>query len=210
MAKRVSDEDKQRAQALFALGKSFREIASDLDGRVSPAWISKQARDEGWLRGVLPERLVTPDTPQIFESANATADEVAANNAKLSAVQKRRWIDQKAGLADRLGEKIGVLLDQMFLPVTLKEVKVAGGVVEIVEVPLSEPPPSDKARLATALAILVDKASLLAGDATSRVETASLSKEQAQERLGFLRSEFEERLERRRAEAEKKTGAQTG
>lgn len=212
MAKRVSEEDKQRAQGLFALGKSFREIASELGGRVSPAWISAKARDEGWLRGVLPEGMVTENQPQIYESANANAEEVAANTTKLTEAVRRRWVDQKAALADQFGEKIAVLLDRAFSPYIVKDVKLVGlgnGLQQptLTEVPLDMPPPADQVKILTGLAILVDKASLLSGDATSRVETASLNKDQLADRLSHIRDEVAEarkRAEEARAESSKK------
>lgn len=215
MGKQVSDDDHQRAQALFAIGRTLREISDALGRRVSPSWISRHSREENWQRGILPESHVTPDNPQIYESANATAEEMSTNTDKLQEGNRRRWIEHKGELADEFGEKIRLLLDRAFSPCTLKEQKLVGQGggeqrVTLVETELELPPPADQVKLITGVAILVDKASLLVGDATSRVETASLSKEQAQERLGFLRSEFEERLERRRAEAEKKTGEQTG
>jgi hypothetical protein len=75
-----------------------------------------------------------------------------------------------------------------------------GSSVEIVEIEMSEPSPADKKHLATALAILVDKASLLVGDATSRVETSSMTADQQRERLEHIKSEFEKR---RQAELDK-------
>lgn len=209
MSKRVSDEDKQRAQGLFAIGKSYRDIASDLEGRVSAAWLSKTARAEGWLRGVLPDSLITPDTPQIFESAAATPDERNTNTDYMSAAMKRKFSERKAEIADQLADGVVRLYGQMFSPHVLKEAKlrnVGDGVqkLEIVEIPMSEPSPADKKHLATALAILVDKASLLVGDATSRVETASLNPAQLQERLGNVADE----LAARRAAAEAETAKQ--
>lgn len=214
MAKNVSDDDRQRAQALFAIGKSLREISDALSGRVSPSWISRQARELNWQRGVLPESHVTPDNPQIYESANATADEVAANNRKLQESNNRRWIEHKGELADEFGEKIRLLLDRAFAPCVLKEQKVVGqggGVqaVELVETELELPPPADQVKLLTGVAILVDKASLLVGDATSRVETSSLSREQAIDRAKFIRNEVEERRLRKEAEMRER-GEQTG
>lgn len=198
MAGRVSDEDKQRAQALFAIGKSVRDISAQLEGRVSPAWVSKAARDYGWVRGILPEAMVGPDQPQIFESANATAAEMSRNTDKLAESVKRRWVDQKAILADRFGQKIEVLLDRAFSPYTVKDVKLVGQgegrqQPTLTEIPLDMPPPADQVKLLTGLAILVDKASLLSGDATSRVETASLNKEQLADRLTHFRDEIAER-----------------
>jgi len=209
MGKRVSDEDWQRAEALYAIGKTFRQICTQLEGRVSPSALSSRARDKGWLKGVLPERLISEDTPQVFERADAGPDEVARNTDKLQEAQRRRWVDQKAILADRFGQKIEVLLDRAFSPYTVKDVKLVGQgegrqQPTLTEIPLDMPPPADQVKLLTGLAILVDKASLLSGDATSRVETASLNKEQLADRLTHFRDEI---AERRKAAEEAATAA---
>lgn len=214
MARKVSAEDKQRAQALFAIGKTFREIGKEVG--YSAAAISNWARDEGWLKGVLPDKLIGPETPQIYESANASADEREENTKRLEAAVRRRWVDNKAELADKFGERIEQLLDRAFSPAVLKEQKVVGvggGVQEVrlVETELHLPPPADQVKLLTGVAILVDKASLLVGDATSRVETAQLKPEQLQERLAHVADEVAARREKAAAEARKREAeGQTG
>lgn len=214
MARKVSAEDKQRAQALFAIGKTFREIGKEVG--YSAAAISNWARDEGWLKGVLPDKLIGPETPQIYESANASADEREENTKRLEAAVRRRWVDNKAELADKFGERIEQLLDRAFSPAVLKEQKVVGvggGVQEVrlVETELQLPPPADQVKLLTGVAILVDKASLLVGDATSRVETAQLKPEQLQERLAHVADEVAARREKAAAEARKREAeGQTG
>jgi hypothetical protein len=215
MARKVSAEDKQRAQALFAIGKTFREIGKEIG--YSAAAVSNWARDEGWLKGVLPEKLLGPDTPQIYESANASADERDENTKRLDAAVRRRWVDHKSELADEFGEKIRELLDRAFAPCVLKEVKVvagpqgAGSAVEIVEVPLSLPPPADQVKLLTGVAILVDKASLLAGDVTSRTETSALQPGQLKARLEHVSDEVAARREKAAADAAKREAeGQTG
>jgi hypothetical protein len=215
MGKRVSAEDKQRAQALFAIGKSYRDIGKEIGA--SAASVSNWARDEGWLKGVLPEKLLGPDTPQVYESANATVEERATNTDKLAEAVRRRWVDHKSELADEFGEKIRELLDRAFAPCVLKEVKVvagpqgAGSAVEIVEIPLSLPPPADQVKLLTGVAILVDKASLLVGDATSRTETSALQPGQLKDRLGHVADEVAARREKAEADAAKREAeGQTG
>lgn len=213
MAKQVSDDDRQRAQAMFALSKSLRDISAALDGRVSPSWISRIAREENWQRGVLPEKFVTPEQPQIYESADASAEERDENNKRLQAAAHRRWLDHKAQLADEFGERIHELLERAFAPCVLKEVKVvagpqgAGSAVEIVEVPMHLPPPADQVKLLTGVAILVDKASLLSGDATSRVETSSLAPDDLRKQLAHVRDEVAERRRQVEAEAAKRAEA---
>lgn len=204
MPKRVSDEDRALAQKLFAQGLSSRDVSNQLGSRVSPSWVQRTSATEGWLRGVLPPDLITEDNPQIYESVKAEPDEQNANTAKLEAATRRKFAQRKLDLADRMAGKIDVLLDQMFGQHVVKEIKLVGmggGVqeVKLVEVALDEPSPTDKKHLATTLAILVDKASLLVGDATSRVETAKLSGTEVADRLKHFRDELEER--RRQAEA---------
>lgn len=199
MGKRASEDDVQRAQALYAAGKSYRDIASDLGGRFSAQTICNWARKDNWQRGILPEAYVTPDTPQIYESANATPQEMSVNTDKFQEASRRRWASHKADLADEFGERIQQLLDRAFAPCIQKEVKVvpgpqgAGSQVQLVEVPLSLPTPADQVKLLTGVAILVDKASLLSGDATSRVETAKLNSSEAAERLQHVRNDIAER-----------------
>lgn len=212
MPKKVSAEDQDTAKALFSQGMPVRAIASALEGRVSAAWVSKMARDNGWVKGILPDHLVSPDSPQIYESANATPQEMAGNTDKMQEAVRRRWVDHKAELADKFGERIAELLERAFSPYIVQEVKLVGmggGVQQptLTKVELSQPPPQEQVRLLTGLAILVDKASLLSGDATSRVETASLNKGQLIDRLAHIKDEVgaaRERAEAARAEAASK------
>jgi hypothetical protein len=193
MPKKVSEEDKQRARDMFAQGISYRDIGKAIG--CSAASISGWAHAEGWLRGILPTELVTEQQPQIFEPVDATAEEADRNTEKLHAVNRRRWEDRKRELADMCADGAGRIYAQIFEPHTLKEVKTVGmgnGVQELrmVEIPLKEPTPAEKKALATTMAILIDKASLLAGDATSRTETSSLSRGQAEDRIRHIRDEL--------------------
>lgn len=208
--KRATDEDRARAKILFEQGSSLRDIAAAVD--VSAATVSNWARKGNWLRGLLPAEHVTEGQPQIYESANATPDEMSGNTDKLQEAARRRWVDHKAELADRFGEKIAILLDRAFSPYVVQEVKLVGmgnGLQQptLTKVPLDMPPPADQVKIMTSLAILVDKASLLSGDATSRVETASLNKGQLEERLSHIRDEVgaaRDRAAAARAEAASK------
>lgn len=207
MPKRVSTEDRLRARELFAAGRTLGEIASELDGRVSPSWVSRIAREEGWVKGIIPPEKLAPGQEQIWEAANATPEEMSANTDKLQEANRRRWLDKKAELAAVFGEKIDLLLERAFSPHTLKEVKavgMGGGVQDLrmVEIALNLPTPADQVKLLTGVAILVDKASLLSGDATQRVETSSLTKEQVADRLKHYRDELGKRRAQATAEAE--------
>lgn len=196
MPKKVPDEVRQTARRLFEQGRTSREIVTALGGQVSTAWVSENSRKEGWLRGILPEDQVSADNPQIFESANASPQEMSANTDKLQEANRRRWASHKADLADEFGERIQQLLARAFAPCVLKEIKVvpgpqgAGSKVQLVEVPLNLPSPADQVKLLTGVAILVDKASLLSGDATSRVETAKLNPGEVTDRLKHIRDDL--------------------
>lgn len=213
MPRKVSDEDRIKAHQLFTEGRTSREIISELEGRVSAGWISTTSRAEGWLRGVLPTELLSDEQPQIFERAGASAEEMAANNEKFQEANRRRWLDKKAELAAVFGEKIDLLLERAFSPHVLKEVKavgMGGGVQDLrmVEVQLNLPTPADQVKLITGVAILVDKASLLSGDATSRVETGNMTPEQSKDRLKHFADELAKRRQAAEAKADntRKTG----
>jgi hypothetical protein len=103
-------------------------------------------------------------------------------------------------------------MDRAFSPCIQKEVKVvpgpqgAGSAVQLIEVPLNLPTPADQVKLLTGVAILVDKASLLSGDATSRVETAKLSGTELDAQLKYRRDE----IARRREQKQRIESASTG
>jgi hypothetical protein len=207
MPKQIPDDVRQTARRLFEQGRTSREIVTALGGQVSTAWVSENSRKEGWLRGILPEDQVTADNPQIFESANATAQEMSRNTDKFQEASRRRWAAHKADLADEFGERIRQLMDRAFSPCIQKEVKVvpgpqgAGSAVQLIEVPLNLPTPADQVKLLTGVAILVDKASLLSGDATSRVETAKLSGTELDAQLKYRRDEIARRREQKQLPA---------
>lgn len=198
MAKKVSVEDRAMAQQLWGQGMSSRDISERMGGRVSPSWVAMHARQEGWLRGVLPPELISDDTPQVYESSKSTPDEKQNNTAALEAASRRKFVEQKQRLAMRMVGKVDTLLDQMFgehLITDIKALGVGGGAqeVKIIQVRLPEPSPTDKKNLATTLGILMDKALLLSGDATSRVETAKLSSGEVTDRLLHFRDELASR-----------------
>lgn len=217
MAKQVSPEDRTLAQKMFAAGASAREISDKLGGRVSPSWVSANSRSEGWLRGVLPKELVASGEDQIYEPANASPEVKNDNTNKLEAAAKRRFVQRKAELANRMADGAEVLLGQIFSPHVVKDVKVlsmgreAGQQAQMIEYTLSQPSPADKKHLATTLGILLDKSLLLTGEATSRTESVQLNGDQTKERLQHIRDELAERaarkeLEARTAEERKATG----
>jgi hypothetical protein len=211
MPRKVSVQDRASAKEMFQQGIKLLDIVSRLEGRVSASWLSKVSREENWLKGLLPESDLNRGEPQIYESANASPQEMAANTSKMTEVQLRRWAEQKGHLAAKLGRDAERVLDQIFATHVVKEVKtvgMGGGVQDLrmVEVVLTEPTPTDKKHLATTLAILIDKASLLSGDATSRVETSSLTKEQVADRLKHVRDELAKRRKVSPVEAEEATG----
>lgn len=212
MAKRVSTEDRLRARELFGESKTLSEIVDALEGRVSASWVSRISREENWIRGLLRPELLSDEQAQIYETANASPEEMSANTDKLQEANRRRWLDKKAELAAVFGEKIDLLLERAFSPHTLKEVKtvgLGGGVQDLrmVEIALNLPTPADQVKLITGVAILVDKASLLSGDATQRVETSSLTKDQVADRLKHFRDELGKRREQKAIEPGSKEAA---
>lgn len=206
MPKRVSDEDRALAQKLYAQGLSSRDVSNQLGSRVSPSWVQRTASAEGWLRGVLPPELISEDTPQVYESSKSTPDEKQNNTAALEAASRRKFVEQKQRLAMRMVGKVDTLLDQMFgehLITDIKALGVGGGAqeVKIIQVRLPEPSPTDKKNLATTLGILMDKALLLSGDATQRVETAKLSGSELDAQLKYRRDEIARRREQKQLPA---------
>lgn len=193
MGNKVSDADKARARDMYYGGSSFRDIGKAVGASASS--VGNWARAEGWMRPLLPQEDVDRGEPQIYEKAGAPVEEMAANTDKLTESRRRRWEDQKRDLAAMCADGAQRVFAQIFEPHTLKEVKTVGmgnGVQELrmVEIPLKEPTPAEKKALATTMAILIDKASLLAGDATSRTETSSLSRGQAEDRIKHIRDEL--------------------
>lgn len=202
MARRVSTEDRLRARELFGESKTLSEIVDALEGRVSASWVSRISREENWIRGLLPPESVSAERPQIYETANASPEEMSANTDKLQEANRRRWLDKKAELAGKAGDAAERILAQVFAAHVVKDVKtvgLGGGVQDLrmVEIQLTEPTPADKKALATVFGILVDKASLLSGDATERVETSSLTKDQVADRLKHFRDELGKRREQK-------------
>ena len=126
MRKKVSKEDRDRARMLFSEGRTIREIVSALGDRVSASWVSRVSRDEGWVKGLLPAEMLSPDQPQIFEPANADAAIMAANNEKLQEANRRRWLDKKAELAGKAGDAAERVLEQVFAAHVVKDVKTVG------------------------------------------------------------------------------------
>lgn len=193
MPRRPSEEEKQRARDMFSQGSVYRDIGKAIG--FSAAAVANWARAEGWLRGLLPPERVQAGEEQILESATAGPEEMAKNTDKLHEVNRRRWEDQKRDLAAMCAEGAERIYAQIFAPHTVKEIKLVGmggGVQELrlVEVPLKEPTPAEKKALATTMAILLDKGLLLSGDATSRTETSSLSRGQAEDRIKHIRDEL--------------------
>ena len=212
MGKRVSEQDQESAKALYAQNRTLKEIVSALGGRVSVGWLSMKARDEGWLRGILPPDLIAPDSPQVYEAANADPQTQNANTDKLEAAAKRRFVQRKAQLANKMADGAELLLSQMFSPQVIKDVRpvgMGGGVQEVrmIEYTLPEPSPADKKHLATTLGILLDKSLLLTGEATSRSENVQLNGDQAKTRLEHIRDELAERAASNAAKAAEQRNA---
>lgn len=185
-------EDWHRARTLYAEGASYRDIAAALDNRLSTATLNRWAVRETWERGVLPRELVTEETPQIVERADAPPEVFAANTEWLKATLDRKFSERKHELAMMMANAAERLVNEAFEPAVTRVVKVAGGSVQIVDVHTAEPPSGDKKSLITSAAIAIDKAMLLSGEATSRTELLGTASA-ARERLKFMRDEVAER-----------------
>jgi hypothetical protein len=206
-----------KIRSVWDTGASYKDCAASVDNRISHGTIHRWARREGWVRGIMPAVLLSSTEPQILERADAPTAEKISNTAEMRSRTERRFTERKIEIAAMLTEGIERLYGQIFSPHVLKEAKVVSGPtgqgsdVEIVEIHMDEPSPADKQRLATTLAILIDKASLLSGEATSRTETGGIAgREAAAERLKHFRDDLEERRQKA-AEALKDAGEkQTG
>lgn len=93
-----------------------------------------------------------------------------------SAMRRASALDRRTDIAAGLLDDVARLRAELFAPVVHRKVVTVndgpthGSHVEIVDVELDSPIPTDKKALMTTIAIAVDKALLLLGEATERVE----------------------------------------
>ena len=102
--------------------------------------------------------------------------------------------ERKSQLAQGLLDDAERLREQLFAPITVY--KFGGNKNEFATAEVDEPSPSDKVKLMTSLAIAVDKIQLLTGEATSRNETITESREAIESRIAALDEVAEQRLKR--------------
>lgn len=190
LSDKFTDEHWRALRRLFEGGESYqscedmaRTIAPEGVRSPSLATIRRRAISEGWVKNSV---AINAPSPKKIEQIK-----VATETKKLTAAEK--LVD----MADDLVLKAQRLLDQAFQPAVRREVKLIGrgqGIseAEIIDVDMAEPSPSDKQRLITSAAILIDKAQLLTGGATERTETVS-TREQAEGRIKQLRDELADR-----------------
>lgn len=95
------------------------------------------------------------------------------NEARAADLEQRR-LDLALGLFDDIAR----LRSQLFAPCTLRKPmavsdgREVGSHIEIVDVELDQPTFSEQTRIMTSIGIAVDKAQLLTGQATARIETS--------------------------------------
>lgn len=185
----LTDDQWKKARACYEAGGALRD-AQAASG-IGRSTIAKRAREEGWVRGEIAL------TPEQQKGRMQTAAGVEAQRQMLAA--------RRLQLAADLLEDAEELRAQLFSPVAVKEAKVvpqgqhAGSEVQLVTIDLDRPTPRDQQATATALAILVDKSQLLAGEATSRTEDAQRTPEERKARIAQLRDDLDERRKQREA-----------
>jgi len=182
---------------------SFRaaERAAEAAGDpLSRTLVSRRAEAEAW------ERDGAGGTVRVAGETAARTEE-RLERAKLGVRERRQLLEERRlGLAESLLTTAERLRDRVHEPATLKEAKVvslgtgAGSEVEIVEIEVSEATPSQAKDLLIAAAVAVDKAQLLAGEATARTENGPTpAREEAIARIGQIRDELAERRHARDA-----------
>lgn len=128
------------------------------------------------------------------------AERLPAIQASIASLAER-----KAAMADGLLADAQRLRAQLFAPVVEKHVTTVsdgremGSHVEVVDVPLGRPKPSDQRQIMVALAIAVDKVQILTGEATERIE--QLTRESTAEPSERAREIVDELARRREAKA---------
>ena len=185
---RGSAEDWAEARRVWTEGGSYVSASDAVGNRIGKSNIQRRAVADRWERG---------DPPEV---AGSPAELIAAGTARHVEATRRSFVRRKAELVEQFAAEAERLLEQMREPAVEKVVKVVStgvGVSEaqIVDVELAEPSPGDKQRLMTTAAIAIDKALLLAGEATSRAEVGPVSREAAVERLRHVRDEVAARRE---------------
>ena len=164
MATRWSEDDKANALDQLRNGDTLPQVveATGIPRRTLAHW----AQAEG----------IDVSTPQA-RAKTARAREV------LEAVTAEKRADLAAGLladAQRLRA-------ELFAPVVEKRAMAVnqggdlGQIIEVAEVPLDRPTPTDQVKIMTAVAIAVDKIQLLTGEATERHEVSAPNRTPEQE-----------------------------
>lgn len=118
---------------------------------------------------------------------SVTTAQAQAKTARAREVLEAVTAEKRADLAAGLLADAQRLRTQLFAPVVEKRAMAinAGGDlgqdIEIAEVPLDRPTPTDQVKIMTAVAIAVDKIQLLTGEATERHEHSAPSRTPEQE-----------------------------
>ena len=121
------------------------------------------------------------------EGIDTSTAQARAKTARAREVLDAVTAEKRADLAAGLMADAQRLRTQLFAPVVEKRAMAinAGGDlgqdIEIAEVPLDRPTPTDQVKIMTAVAIAVDKIQLLTGEATERHEHTAPSRTPEQE-----------------------------
>lgn len=164
MATRWSDEDKTHALDLLRQGQTPPEVAKATG--IPRRTITQWAHDEGLEVSSTQARAKTARAREVLEAVTA---------------------EKRADLAAGLLADAQRLRAQLFAPVVEKRAMAIalggdlGQEIEVAEVPLDRPTPTDQVKIMTAVAIAVDKIQLLTGEATERHEVSAPNRTPEQE-----------------------------
>lgn len=180
----ASEDDWALVRSGWERGLSWAACSTAIEGRAAATTIRRRAIAEGWER----EDGAAVKTPEQRRAQTENAS-IAAG----AALARRR-----GELIDNLVDDANRLRGQLFAPVLRREVKLVSGgqgaaqEVQVVDVELPVMPPAQQKDTALAFAIIVDKALLLAGEATARTETI-VDRDAMATRARQLRDELAER-----------------
>lgn len=164
MATRWSTEQRTHALALLANGTTPPEVAKATG--IPRRTITQWAHDEGLEVSSAQARAKTARAREVLEAVTA---------------------EKRADLAAGLLADAQRLRTQLFAPTVEKRAMAIalggdlGQDIEVAEVPLERPTPTDQVKIMTAVAIAVDKIQLLTGEATERHEVSAPNRTPEQE-----------------------------
>lgn len=159
-----SDEAKTHALDLLANGTTLADVARETG--IPKRTIANWAANEGIDTSTAQARAKTARAREVLDAVTA---------------------EKRADLAAGLMADAQRLRTQLFAPVVEKRAMAIalgphrGQEIEVAEVPLDRPTPTDQVKIMTAVAIAVDKIQLLTGEATERHEVSAPNRTPEQE-----------------------------